>query len=277
VIYLNAEIVSGLGEDTFWTWFHREFPNSVFQEPTTLRDEDVLLRYSTLGFLPVIGKQVALCWELYPGMKERFGTTIWDEKIAKVRETARYSTYRTVASTLTQGDYQEFGSVEIIPIGVDTDLFRPLPDRAALRSKYGLPQDKRIGLWVGTGHPMKGYGLLLEYARSHPDVHWITICKTKTEAVAMPGATSFIKAPQATTCELINAADFFLSTSLLHPFFMAEWEALSCNARMEIIGEPVKEFVPSAEPRDDVFRLGWDRRQVKSVWERFFSERGIRW
>lgn len=25
MIYLNTEIFSGLGEDTFWTWFKREF------------------------------------------------------------------------------------------------------------------------------------------------------------------------------------------------------------------------------------------------------------
>jgi glycosyltransferase involved in cell wall biosynthesis len=223
MIYLNAEIVSGLGEDTFWTWFAREFPTSVFEEPVTLEDTDVVLRYSTLGFLPVVGKQVALCWELYPAMRDRFGSAIWDEKIAKVRETARYATYRTVASSLTQADYEPFGSVDIIPIGVDIDMFKPLDRKRELRDKYGLPQDREIGLWIGTMHPMKGYALLLEYARHNPDVHWITICKTEHEAVSMPGATSFVHIPQPTSSELMNAADFFLSTSLLRPYFMAEW------------------------------------------------------
>jgi glycosyltransferase involved in cell wall biosynthesis len=277
VIYLNAEVVSGLGEDTFWTWFHREFPKSVFDEPRTLRDEDIVLRYSTLGFLPIIGKQVALCWELYPAMSTRFDSTLWDEKISRVHETARYSTYRTVASTLTQDYYEEFGSVDIIPIGVDTDLFRPIPDKAALRAKYGLPLDATIGVWVGTGHPMKGFALLLEYARANPDIHWITICKTEFESVAMPGASAFVQVPQANSCELINAADFFLSTSLLRPFFMAEWEALACNVPMRILGDPNKEFVPSANPRDDVFRLGWDRPSVKRQWEAFLGCRGVRW
>lgn len=277
MIYLNAEVVSGLGEDTFWTWFHREFPNSTFEEPKVLGEEDILLRYSTLGFLPVIGKQVALCWELYPGMRDRFGISSWDDKISKVFETARYSTYRTVASCLTVEDYEKYGSVDVIPIGVDTDLFRPLPERHALRVKYNLPIDKQIGLWIGTAHPMKGFGLLLEYARAHPDIHWITICKTKRESVVMPGATAFIQAQQATSVELINAADFFLSTSLLRPFYMAEWEAMACNVEMRIIGEPNKEFTPSVNPRDDVFRLGWDRPSVKQQWEKFFFNKGIRW
>lgn len=277
MIYLNAEIVSGLGEDTFWTWFHREFPNSVFEEPTSLKDDDAVLRYSTLGFLPVIGKQVALCWELYPGMRERFHSSLWDEKIARVHETARYSTYRTVASTLTRHYYEEYGSVDIIPIGVDVDLFRPIADKRALREKHRLPLDREIGVWVGTAHPMKGFALLIEYARAHPDVHWVVICKTELEAVSMPAASTFIQAPQQTSAELINAGDFFLSTSLLEPYFMAEWEALACNVPMRLIGEPGKEFVPSANPRDDVFRMGWDRPSVKKLWEKFLADRGIRW
>ena len=277
MIYLNAEVVSGLGEDTFWRWFQREFPSSVLEEPTTLTDRDVVLRYSTLGFLPVAGKQVALCWELYPAMKARFGSSLWDDRIAAVMESARYATYRTVASDLTSAEYEAFGSVDVIPIGVDVDLFRPLPDKQALRDKYGLPGDNEIGVWVGTAHPMKGFALLLEYARSHPDIHWITICKTEHESVVMPGASSFVHVAQQTSCELINAADFFLSTSLLRPFFMAEWEAMACNVPMRLIGEPNKEFVPSASPRDDVLRLGWDRPAVRTRWQRFLAARGITW
>lgn len=275
MIYLNAEVVSGLGEDTFWTWFHREFPKSVFEEPRRLGPEDVVLRYSTLGFLPIVGKQVALCWELYPAMKDRFGGTLWDERLAKVHETARYATYRTVASTLTEGTYEQYGSVDVIPIGVDVDVFKPLPNRGELRRKHRLPEDAEIGVWVGTAHPMKGFGLLLEYARLHPEIHWVTICKTAAESVSLPGATNFIHLDQAALCEVINAADFFLSTSQLGPFFMAEWEAMACGASMRIIGEPSKEFTPSANPRDDVFRLGWDRPSVKRAWEGFFAERGI--
>lgn len=277
MIYLNAEVISGLGEDTFWTWIHREFPSSVFDEPAHLEECDVVLRYSTLGFLPVVGKQVALCWELYPSMRDRFAVSSWDEKIAAVHEAARYATYRTVGSTLTLPEYEKYGSVDIIPIGVDVDLFRPLDNKAELRAKYGLPLDKEIGLWVGTAHPMKGYALLLEYARTHPEIHWVTICKTEHESVQMPGATSFVHVPQQTSCELINAADFFLSTSLLQPYFMAEWEALACNIPMRLVGESGKEFIPSENPRDDVLRLGWDRPSVKKCWERFFTERGIAW
>jgi glycosyltransferase involved in cell wall biosynthesis len=277
VIYLNAEVVSGLGEDTFWTWFHREFPISTFEEPKRLADDDAVLRYSTLGFLPVVGKQVALCWELYPAMQERFGSRLWDGKIAMVHEAARYATYRTVASSVTKALYEPYGTVDIIPIGVDIDVFRPLSDKVELRAKFGLPQDKEIGIWVGTAHPMKGFALLLEYANTRPDIHWVTICKTASESVAMPGASSFVHVTQETLCELIGAGDFFLSTSLLRPFFMAEWEAMACDIPVRLVGAGEKEFTPSEHPRDDVLLHGWDRPSAKDKWQRFFTERGIAW
>jgi glycosyltransferase involved in cell wall biosynthesis len=274
VIYLNPEIKSGLGEDTFWTWFAREFPSSSFDVPGHLDDCDIVLRYSTLGHLPIPGKQVALCWELYPAMRDRFGLSEWDAKIAKVHECAAGATYRTVASELSVAEYARHGSVDIIPIGVDTDLFQPLGDKAALRAKHGLPLDREIGVWVGTAHPMKGYALLQSYAAEHPDVFWVVICKTQAEAV--PCATH-VHASQEVIAELMSAGDFFLSTSLLRPFFMAEWEAMACDIPMRLIGDTGKEFVPSEHPRDDVLSRGWSRHAVKSDWGAYLSERGVTW
>jgi hypothetical protein len=46
-IYLNAQVVSRLGEDTSWTWFKREIPSSPFVTLGLLRNEDVILMYSS--------------------------------------------------------------------------------------------------------------------------------------------------------------------------------------------------------------------------------------
>lgn len=270
-------MVSGLGEDTFWTWFIREFPSSSFDEPSRLDDDDVLLRYSTLGFLPVAGKQVALCWELYPEMRELFGSTFWDERLAAVYETARYATYRVVPSTETSQYYERFGTVTPIPIGVDTERFAPIPDKEALRSKFGLPENREIGVWAGTSHPMKGFARVVEYARAHPEVHWVIVSKSEEEAVRLPGATNLVRVDQLTLSQLINCGDFFLATNLLTPFSMVEWEAMACDASLRIIGENRREFLPSPHPRDDVLRLGWDRPAAKNAWERFLGEHGVSW
>ena len=210
MIYLNCEIKNGLGEDTFWTWFHREFPNSSFDTPKYLNNNDILLRYSTLGFLPIEGKQMALCWELYPRMKEKYKSNQWDEVLEKINESARYSTYRSVATEDTINDYSNYGSVEVIPIGVDIEVFKPLNNKKALREKYNLPLDKKIGVWIGTTHPMKGFSKVMEYASLHPEIYWILIWKWEKESLLIENSSNYVQIPQTQINELLNAGDFFL-------------------------------------------------------------------
>ena len=277
MIYLNAEVKSGLGEDTFWTWFEREFPSSKFEVPVTLNDEDIVLRYSTLGFLPIEGKQVALCWELYPQMKQFFDIDMYSTIMDRIYSTARYSTYRTVATKNSVKDYERFGSVNVIPIGVNTELYKPMDNKKELRDKYNVPKNKKIGIWIGTYHPMKGFSELLKYARNNPDIFWIIIWKWQKEALEMPNAINFVQIPQQQISELINSADFFLSTNKLGSYFMSEWEAMACNIPFIIIEGLKREFYPSDNPRDDVFNMGWDRHSVKKQWKDFFLQRGVKW
>lgn len=278
MIYLNCEVKSGLGEDTFWTWMEREFNGGCsFETPTELKDEDILIRYSTLGFLPIQGKQIAYCLELLPQMKEQWHLDMWDEKLKKVNECARYSTYRVVATEESVKDYEKYGTVDIIPIGVDTDVYKPLNDKENLRKKYNLPLDKKIAVWIGTCHPMKGYDRLLMYASQHPEMHFICIWKWEPEATRMEDASNFVQIPQAQINELLNAADIFLSTSYLPSFYMAEWEAMAADIPFEIIGDNRKEFMPKQHPRQEIFERGWDRKSCKKQWEEYFKQRGVKW
>jgi glycosyltransferase involved in cell wall biosynthesis len=278
MIYLNAEVISGLGDDTFWTWFKREFPTSTFEEPKGLTEKDIVLRYSTMGPLQVFpAKTVGLLWELYPEMKEKLASDEWDTKLETIYRCAKFSTYRAVGSHLTTGFYERYGSVDVIPIGIDTDLFRPIAEKDVLRDKYGIPKNKRVGMWSGTLHPMKGYDRLLEVSRSNPDIHWIIVWKQQSEAGCMERANNFTLVPQNVLAELMNAADFYLCCGLLSPFYMVEWEAMACNLPMMIVGDAKKDFVPSDSPRDDIFSLGWDRKSVKHKWENYLVKRGIEW
>ncbi|NJN93732.1 MAG: glycosyltransferase family 4 protein [Anaerolineales bacterium] len=277
MIFLSAEVVSGLGEDTFWTWFKREFKGSGFGIPQLLADEDVLLRYSTLGFLPVPGKSIALLWELLPEMKLVFKSHEWDEKLAKIYECARFCTYRVVSTPLAVPDYEEFGTVDIIPIGVDTNVFKPMPEKDSLRAKYNIPKNKQVGFWSGTTHPMKGFDRLREWAKNYPEVHWVIVWKQQTEAGYLPGANNFVHVPQNMLAELMNASDFILCCGMLRPFYMIEWEAMACNLPVIILDDIKKDFVPSPNPRDDIFRLGWDRPSVKHAWQNYLERKGVIW
>lgn len=249
MIYLAPEVRSGLGEDTFWTWFAREFPNASFDIPATAKPEDCILQYATLGPSPVIGgKKVALLWELYPEMKARgFGGD--DAKITRMKECAAASDVRAITSPLM---YEFFdGDLTVLPIGVDTDLFRPM-DKAEMRSKHGVP-DGRVGFWCGTDHPMKGRDRLNSYGPQHPEVRWITVSKNEC-------------LPQTQLAELMNCADFALFTGRLRPYFMIEWEAMACDVPVVDVSGCERDFIPGAHPREDVMRLGWSRHQAKEQW-----------
>jgi glycosyltransferase involved in cell wall biosynthesis len=272
MIYLQPEVRSGLGEDTFWTWFNREFESS-FDLPPVLQDNDIVLQYSTLGPCKVEGgHKVALCWELYPHMAEVLNSNEWNGKIHTIMECAKASDYRVVPSILMSQDYAHCGDVRILPIGVDSDLFHPYPGYSitTLRKKYGLDPNQVVFLWAGTTHKMKGFQKLLEHPmRRNPEAQWILVWKSKEEADPQPWAKNFIQVPQITLNELFNCATYMVSTSLLLPFYMIEWEAMMSGLR--IICNANKDFIPSNQPREQVMKLGWDRHTAKGLWQKFFD------
>ncbi len=249
VIYLVPEVKSGLGEDTFWTWFAREFAESSFDIPAVAGPQDVVLQYGTLGPSRVIGgRKIALLWELYPEMrKQGFGGD--DEKIEKLRQCAAASDVRVVTSPMMSEFFE--GDLTVLPIGVDTDLFCP-KDKAAMRTKHGITA-ARVGFWCGTDHPMKGRDRMREYAAAHRDIQWIAVSKRD-------------RLSQSKLSELMSCADFALFTGRLRPYFMVEWEVMACDVPVVDISGCERDFIPGAHPRDEVMRQGWSRHQAKEQW-----------
>lgn len=276
MIYLNPENASALGDDTFWTWFKREFPTSQFGLPKRLTRDDIVIQYSTLGF-PMAGRSVASLMELYPEMRETFHSNQWDDRIKKVYEAAKLCTFRVVPSPENIKWYEQFGTVDVIPIGVDTTLFRPMFRKVDLRKKYNLPQDRPIGIWGGTTHTMKGYDLFLEHvAEEDPETFWIVVWKWEHEAGNFRGrGLNYVGVSQTVLSELFNCADFFLSTGRLKSFYMLEWEAMACDLPMHCITD--RAFGPRLHSREEVMGRGWDRPTVKKLWIRYLESKGVSW
>lgn len=290
MIHLSAEGFSAPWLDNFWTWALREFPGAVAVAgegapiPSPLPpvgDEDVVLHYAALGQAKRPDRSVALCWELYPEMLRYLGPAPYiTDKIKLMLTAAATSAWRTVSTPLAIPDFHQCGSVDVLPIGVDTDLMRPRQDRYELREKYSIPQGKRVGFWSGTLHPMKGFEVLRQYAKDHPDLWWVLVWKWPTEprtAGRISGcverrqpidiaATERACIPQEEMAELMAASDFLACPGMLRPFYLVEWEAMAAGLEPVIMGNPVKDFVPSGDPRGDVFSHGWDRHAAKRTW-----------
>ncbi|MDQ4077286.1 MAG: glycosyltransferase [Chloroflexota bacterium] len=52
------------------------------------------------------------------------------------------------------------GKIEVVPCGVDLSLFRPIPQEEA-REELGVPEDKKLLVFVGRIEPLKGIDTLL--------------------------------------------------------------------------------------------------------------------
>jgi hypothetical protein len=273
MIYLVPEVMSGLGEDTFWTWFHREFPNSTFDPPPVdIGPNDVILQYSTMGPSKYMNNTLALMWELYPEMKVALNSNAFDNVIRTTERCGANAKRLVVTSELTIPFYSKLGRpIDLLPIGVDTDLFKPGP-QDIIRVKYGLGLEEKIGFWCGTHHEMKGFQLLEQYRIQHPDIDWIVVWKDHTEYQTLDWAHTYCQLSQLELSELMSAADFFLCTNMLRPYFMIEWEAMACDLPFIDIGTQEREFFPSAHPREDIFARGWDRPSAKIVWQNYLKE-----
>ncbi|HYN72527.1 MAG TPA: D-inositol-3-phosphate glycosyltransferase, partial [Nakamurella sp.] len=91
---------------------------------------------------------------------------------------------RLVANTATEaGQLVELygadpGKIDVVPPGVDTDVFSPGPAGAdvAARQALGLHPDELVIVFAGRIQPLKGPDVLIsavrQLARAHPDRHW---------------------------------------------------------------------------------------------------------
>jgi hypothetical protein len=274
-IYTSPQVRSGYGEETFWVWAEREFPakdiSSTRLEEITA--QDTVLRYSTLGPIATPAKTIACCWELYPEMKALLGGSEYDRTINKTYQTASDCSRITVASRFSVPYYEHCGQVDILPIGVDTNLFREYaPEgKAMCRECHGIPFDAEVGLWVGTTHRMKGFDRVQEYANKHPAIFWIIVFYgTPGKFVGNGKQYNFVQ--QTKLPELMNCADFQLCTSRLRPFFIVEYEGMACNLPQRNISGLDKEWDGSINPRESIFLNHWDRNTAKTNWLNYIME-----
>ena len=209
-------------------------------------------------------------------MKRMLVSNEWDSKIERTRQSASSATEILVATPFAKEYYDDCGQVSLMPLGLNTDLFRPR-NKDELRDKYGLSKTATIGYWGGTNHVMKGSNSLFKYAAEHPEITWIVVWKHQSERASLP---SFMQAntkeycliPQETIAELMSCCDFFLCTSLLRPYYMTELEAMSCNLKFIFTENIEKDFCPSDNPREDIFKYNWDRTSIKKMWESLFNK-----
>jgi glycosyltransferase involved in cell wall biosynthesis len=274
MIYLSPKVYLYPGVDTWWEWFERNFSPTSHRLPALYKKGDVVLRYSTMGGINTHpAKSIALCWELLPELKRVFNDHVWDKLIRRAEQAAASCTHRLITSEFMRKDYSKFGKVDILPVGVDTDLFRPYSEdeRLAMKKKYNIPLDREIGFWCGTTHPMKGSQNMIQYAKDNPNIYWIIVWYTDIAKLEINGQ-QFYNIPQKQMPELMNCADFQLSASILHPYYIIEYEGMSCNLKQRKIVDIEKDFEAGDNPREKIFEKKWDRKTCVDLYRNYINQ-----
>lgn len=131
-------------------------------------------------------------------------------------------------SIITAASYPEF-DFEIIPVGVDEELFSPM-DKGLVRKEFGFG-DERMGIFVGSFSEVKGWSKICECMEKFRDITWIIVTKYE-EIYNGPNVSNvriFNKLPQDTLAKLLNCADFFIVGSPVETQCLAAIEACLCN------------------------------------------------
>lgn len=114
---------------------------------------------------------------------------------------------------------------EVIPNGVDTNLFRRV-DQSEARQKIGLSEEATVGLFVGRSEYAKGFDILLKVAEALSDVTFVI---AGGSAPLKPNVRPVGKIPRSQMPLLYSASDFLLLPSRYEGFNLSVLEALACN------------------------------------------------
>lgn len=128
--------------------------------------------------------------------------------------------------------------VEYIPNMIDTQVFRPVKDRDALRKKYGLPEGKKIILFGaadrGTGNRNKGFAYLSRAVQElDPEQYHLVIFGNTGADLGISdiyGRTllGYVE-KEAQMAEIYNLANVYVTPSLQESFGFTVCEALACG------------------------------------------------
>ncbi len=112
---------------------------------------------------------------------------------------------------------------------IDLNHFRRLNTQAC-RRQLGI-ESKAVGVYVGSSHPMKGFGAVEHIARSFPDLTMLVAVRGPLpEGVQkLPNVRVFQDATYDLLPVLYNAADFSMCPSRYDPFPFVVSEALACG------------------------------------------------
>ncbi|MFA5844416.1 MAG: glycosyltransferase [Coriobacteriia bacterium] len=235
VAICNDIVTGSMGERVLWDFMLESLPSSIGVDTRVVGLNDDYARLAgsyiqeTLQSIEVIIQNATFIGTVDPS---RYTVAFLQDNLrAMGRDTSQQEENMRAARRLvtnsiqTAISYPEY-DFDIISVGVDSDLFRPI-ERAPLREELGFG-DERIGIFVGSFDEVKGWSSVEACVRMYPDITWILVTK-KDESFEAPNARVYSRIPQELLVKLLNCADFFIVGSPVETQCLAAVEACLCD------------------------------------------------
>jgi starch synthase len=169
----------------------------------------------------------------------------WAERTAYEAASAIIAVSKGMATdVLTAYPGVDSAKVHVIPNGIDTQLYRPVPERDVLHA-FGLDPDAPIVLFVGRITRQKGVGHLVAAAERFAPGVQLALCAgspdTPELAAEITDAVTRLQAgregvvwiqqmlPREHLMQLLTAADVFICPSIYEPQGIVNLEAMACE------------------------------------------------
>lgn len=148
-------------------------------------------------------------------------------KVSIEQEANLKSSQKVVANSLATAISYNDLAPDIIPIGLDSELFKP-GDKVKLRKQFGLKINQTIGIFVGSFSAVKGFDEIRKAIKTYPKIHWILVTK-KEEQFNARNVTVFNRIDQKKLAQLLGMSDFFILGSPVETQCLAALEAALCG------------------------------------------------
>ncbi len=155
----------------------------------------------------------------------------WWNSMVLERGSGRGKLLLTCSEQVCEEVHQYFGfDSKAVWCPIDTERFKP-HDPQQCRRGLNLPEDKAIGLFVGSVHPMKGFEVVRSLIDRLPQVHWVLALRGDSPDGLAPksNVTVLRNLQHDRVPALYSAADFSVCPSLYEPFGYVVAESLACG------------------------------------------------
>ncbi|MGE5474752.1 MAG: glycosyltransferase [Ignavibacteriales bacterium] len=235
VAICNDYVTGSMGEKVLWNFLCELLPATVGIDINTLGKKgnysknakkfirrnypgvEIIIQNAT--FIDTIDESIYTIAFLQDDLRSMERSSLQQEKnLVKARKKVSNSVQTAIS-------YPEY-DFDIIPIGVDSELFRPM-DKTEMRQQFNFGTNK-IGIFVGDLSQVKGWAEVKRCIEYYKEITWIVVTKGK-ESYYAENAIVFNRIPQQLLAQLLNCADFFIIGSLVETQCLAAIEACLCD------------------------------------------------